>query len=163
LYTVYFFFVVLVPASLVIMTKRSRENTPKKSGKMADVMSAISADTSAFEKAIDADFKGMEGAASFKKMGEQLAKMWKGTVMGFVQKQATHISDLCQAVADLEEKLEEVTVRETEAGGNGEVQGNQRGQSIQAGDGKEDGGCRHPSEDPGHELRQGDRRPQGDA
>ena len=80
---------------------------------MADVMSAISADTSAFEKAIDADFKGMEGAASFKKMGEQLAKMWKGTVMGFVQKQATHISDLCQAVADLEEKLEEVTVRET--------------------------------------------------
>jgi len=76
-------------------------------------MSAVCAETNAFEKAIDADFKGMEGAPSFKKLGEQLAKMWKGTVMGFVQKQSSHISDLCQAVADLEEKLEAAAVRET--------------------------------------------------
>ncbi len=76
-------------------------------------MSAISTETNAFEKAIEADFKSMEGATSIKKMGEQLAKMWKGTVLAFVQNQATHISDLCQAVADLEEKLEAAAVRET--------------------------------------------------
>ena len=47
----------------------------------------------------------MEGAASFKKMGEQLAKMWKGTVMSdFYNEEATYAAfvEKCCAIPKID-------------------------------------------------------------
>jgi hypothetical protein len=91
--------------------KRKHGDSPLK-GKMADIIDAISSDTTEFEKCLDSEAKVWADAGSYKKLSELMAKTFKGPVMGFIKKQADHLSDLCQKVNDLEVKLDQALTNE---------------------------------------------------